>query len=580
MTTLTLVITDAGRQALIDEDNMGTLPVLLTEIGVGTGKWEPAPDALALQNELKRISAVGGLAVADDIMHLTLTDSSTDAYSLGEFGIYTDTGVLFAIYSDLDGIADKAADGLLLIAADVILTSITPGSVAVGDTGFHNPPATETVPGVAELATQAEATAGTDDARIMTPLKAKGAAAAYQYTADQALPTPANTGTLAQLFSWLAGLIKGITGKADWKTAPATTLEAAAAHHGNSANPHATTAAQVGAEPAFSAGTASQYRRGDKTWQDLATAVRAVVLTGLSTATNAVITAADSILSAMGKLQAQITAHNAASAPHAGHETPAGAQTKVDAHGALTAPHSATSAATANRLMLRDASGRAKVAAPSASDDIARKDTVDAVANDGEYRSIRVFSASGTWIKPAGLKRARVTVVGGGGGGGGSSLTNYRCGGGGGGGGQAIKTIEAASLGSTEAVSIGAGGAAGTSNASGGGGGTSSFGAHCSATGGAGGPVGSSGGSAAGGSGIGGNINIIGGSGQGVQNSNVVATSHPGGSSYGNGGKAASMEGPGQPGQHGSGGSGGWRGGTSQNGGAGGVGLVIVEEYF
>jgi hypothetical protein len=62
-----------------------------------------------------------------------------------------------------------------------------------------------------------------------------------------------------------------------------------------------------------------------------------------------------------------------------GAETPAGAQSKVDAHAALTSAHSATSAATANRIMMRDANGRAKVAAPSAADDIARKDTVDAV---------------------------------------------------------------------------------------------------------------------------------------------------------------------------------------------------------
>lgn len=40
--------------------------------------------------------------------------------------------------------------------------------------------------------------------------------------------------------------------------------------------------------------------------------------------------------------------------------------------------HGATSAATANRLMQRDAQGRAKVAAPNASDDIARKAEVDA----------------------------------------------------------------------------------------------------------------------------------------------------------------------------------------------------------
>ena len=45
-------------------------------------------------------------------------------------------------------------------------------------------------------------------------------------------------------------------------------------------------------------------------------------------------------------------------------------------HAALTSPHSATSEATASRLMVRDASGRCKVAAPSTVDQIARLDTV------------------------------------------------------------------------------------------------------------------------------------------------------------------------------------------------------------
>lgn len=46
------------------------------------------------------------------------------------------------------------------------------------------------------------------------------------------------------------------------------------------------------------------------------------------------------------------------------------------AHANLTNPHSATSAATALRLMLRDAYGRVKVAAPVAADDVARLATV------------------------------------------------------------------------------------------------------------------------------------------------------------------------------------------------------------
>lgn len=60
-------------------------------------------------------------------------------------------------------------------------------------------------------------------------------------------------------------------------------------------------------EPAIAAGTTAQYWRGNKTWQDFATSVRAAVLTGLSTATNAAIVATDTVLVALGKLQAQVS---------------------------------------------------------------------------------------------------------------------------------------------------------------------------------------------------------------------------------------------------------------------------------
>ena len=67
------------------------------------------------------------------------------------------------------------------------------------------------------------------------------------------------------------------------------------------------TEAVDGKEPTISAGTSAQYLRGDKTWRDFATDVLATVLTGLSTASAAVVSATDSVLGAIGKLQAQIS---------------------------------------------------------------------------------------------------------------------------------------------------------------------------------------------------------------------------------------------------------------------------------
>ena len=66
------------------------------------------------------------------------------------------------------------------------------------------------------------------------------------------------------------------------------------------------TPADVGAEPAIPTGGGNQFWTGLKSWQDLAGTVRSVVLGGLSTATNAAVTTSDTILSGIGKLQAQI----------------------------------------------------------------------------------------------------------------------------------------------------------------------------------------------------------------------------------------------------------------------------------
>jgi hypothetical protein len=49
-------------------------------------------------------------------------------------------------------------------------------------------------------------------------------AALDSQTVDQTLANPANTGLLASILSWIVGMIKAITGAADWKTVPTWTL--------------------------------------------------------------------------------------------------------------------------------------------------------------------------------------------------------------------------------------------------------------------------------------------------------------------------------------------------------------------
>lgn len=94
--------------------------------------------------------------------------------------------------------------------------------------------------------------------------------------------------------------------------------------------------------------------------------------------------------------QAKVDAHEAKAAPHSGHAT----TTALSAHMNETLAHSATPLAAANRIMRRDSSGRAKVAAPSASDDIARRDTVDNAVNS--HAAVKATSQTIGHVKPDG----------------------------------------------------------------------------------------------------------------------------------------------------------------------------------
>lgn len=111
--------------------------------------------------------------------------------------------------------------------------------------------------------------------------------------------------------------------------------------------------------------------------------------------------------------------------------------------------------------------------------DVPSNADLDAIA-PGRLVDVQVFTANGTWTKPADITSSaivEVELVGGGASGGGAATTaagNAAMGANGGGGGYLLCRISASALAATEPVMVGAGGAAAT-NANGNAGGTSEF---------------------------------------------------------------------------------------------------------
>lgn len=167
-----ITITDVGLAELLNAGQSG-FDMLLPRVGFGTGQYAATSDMTALKAEFKRLDTVAGGPVGDNIVHLTITDSSKDAYTVYEVGVYTETGALFAVYSQSTPILQKAAGAVLSLSLDIRVTGGDPEIIKVGDTTFANPPATTEVQGIIELATAEETIAGTDAHRAVTPATLK-----------------------------------------------------------------------------------------------------------------------------------------------------------------------------------------------------------------------------------------------------------------------------------------------------------------------------------------------------------------------------------------------------------------------
>lgn len=180
-------ITNAGRAKLVNGTNTGTNTVLISQIGLTSTGFTPTAAMTQLPGEFKRMTSFGGESVAADTIHVTLQDSGTDKYPLRGFGLYLADGTLFAVYGQADAIMEKASISTLLLSADVVFADIDTAQIKFGSTQFLNPPATDSVAGVVELADGPETIAGADAVRAVT---ARGLKATLDARFGANAPTP------------------------------------------------------------------------------------------------------------------------------------------------------------------------------------------------------------------------------------------------------------------------------------------------------------------------------------------------------------------------------------------------------
>lgn len=254
---------------------------------------------------------------------------------------------------------------------------------------------------------------------------------------------------------------------------------------------------------------------------------------------------------------------------------------------AVTGIHGATSAPTANRIAIRDGSGRMQVASPSANADATNKQYVDSTAkNPGNPGTPIVITTSQTKTITPGWYL--IEIWGGGGGGGGGSINPpFQCGGGGGGGGLYTPLLLYIS-GNSISIEIGRGGRGSDGAEGSGGNGEPTYvivnGQKYVSGGGQGGSYGGFGGVGGSGSGTGGNgSSSVGvpsdiGTSSGYGAGGYLAFNNGGGGGgggYGNGGNGGD-NGFGGAGDKGGGGGGGSGGDRGYPGGDGGNGVVIL----
>lgn len=166
---INITLTTAGLNEIINAEKNGTAPVLLQTVKFSDTDQTVDVNTSQLTNEVASVTTLSGANVGDGIIHILARDESAAVYSVRAFGIYTDNGTLFGVYSQAEPIIQKVGASIAELAIDFLVQGFKPTSVTFGDANFLNPPATTETAGVAEIATSDEVKLGNSGNTIVTP---------------------------------------------------------------------------------------------------------------------------------------------------------------------------------------------------------------------------------------------------------------------------------------------------------------------------------------------------------------------------------------------------------------------------
>lgn len=134
-TPLQPVITKAGLGAIWRQDHTG-LAAEITHVVVGTAGYTPLNTQTALRAQVAKFPISDGEKLSETLLHVTALADGPLAVWVREIGFLLADGTLLCVWSHpTEVLAYKPAGADLLLAYDLSLTALPPGSVTITSTG-------------------------------------------------------------------------------------------------------------------------------------------------------------------------------------------------------------------------------------------------------------------------------------------------------------------------------------------------------------------------------------------------------------------------------------------------------------